>query len=34
MADDEKHIKGTHRDLLNEMPEGVQPAYDGLIVEF
>ncbi|MCI1720830.1 MAG: MBL fold metallo-hydrolase [Bacteroidales bacterium] len=34
MADDEQGIKGTHRDLLHEMPDGVQPAYDGLIVEF
>ena len=34
MAEDEHHIKGTHRDLLKEMPDGVQPAYDGLIVGF
>lgn len=27
------HVAGKHADLLHEMPEGVQPAYDGLIIE-
>ncbi len=34
MAEDDKGIDGTHAALEKEFPEGVEPAYDGLKVEF
>ena len=34
MAEDDKNIKGTHQDLVSEMPEGITIAYDGLKVSF
>jgi len=27
------HEMGKHRDLLNELPSNVEPAYDGLVLE-
>ena len=34
MAEDDKNIKGTHADLVREMPQGISIAYDGLKVSF
>ncbi|HWS00582.1 MAG TPA: hypothetical protein VN249_08190, partial [Prolixibacteraceae bacterium] len=27
------HEMGSHADLQKELPEGVEPAYDGLVIE-